>query len=166
MRKPPIFLAAALLILAACGGGSSTPTPAPAAAAPTVAAPTVAAPTAQEVISATLDIVMRDIYFGDDTNNMTNPPRWQVPAGAEVTVNLANKGGLEHNWAIIKQDVDLPIPFMPDQNGDLILWAADLLPAGGTATETFTAPTLPGEYLVICTVAGHYPAMQGRLVVE
>jgi len=161
MRLFPLFLVIVLLSLAACGG-PGTPTPAP---TPTLA-PAAAAPSAQDVIAATLDIVMHDIYFGDDNNNIANPPIWQVPAGAEVTVNLANQGGLDHNWAIIKLDVDLPLPFMPDRNADLIFWSAGVLSAGGKDTETFTAPTVLGEYLVICTVAGHFPAMQGRLVVE
>lgn len=161
MRILSILLAAALLTLAACGG-SSTPTPAP---TPTPT-PAAAAPSAQEVIAATLDVVMHDIYFGDDNNNIANPPIWRVPAGAEVTINLDNQGGLDHNWAIIKKDVELPVPFMPDQNADLILWEGGVLASGGKDTEVFTAPDAPGEYIVICTVAGHYPSMQGRLVVE
>ncbi|MFO7632711.1 MAG: sulfocyanin-like copper-binding protein [Caldilinea sp.] len=162
MRSLSIVLAVAMLALAACGGGSSTPTPAP---TPTPV-PAAAAPSAQDVIAATLEVAMHDIYFGDNNDNISNPPVWTVPAGAEVTVNLDNQGGLDHNWAVIKKDVELPIPFMPDQNSDLILWEGGVLAAGGKDTETFTAPDVPGEYIVICTVAGHYPAMQGILVVE
>lgn len=162
MRSLSIVLAVAMLALAACGGGSSTPTPAP---TPTPV-PAAAAPSAQDVIAATLEVAMHDIYFGDNNDNISNPPVWTVPAGAEVTVNLDNQGGLDHNWAVIKKDVELPIPFMPDQNSDLILWEGGVLAAGGKDTETFTAPDVPGEYIVICTVAGHYPAMQGKLVVE
>jgi len=148
----------AMLLLAACGG-SATPTPTP---APT---PTTA-PSAQQVIAATLDVIMHDIYFGDDSNNIANPPVWRVPAGAQVTVNLDNQGALEHNWAVVKQGVELPIPFMPDQNKDLLFWEAGVLQGGQKDSESFTAPSEPGEYIVICTVAGHYPAMQGRLIVE
>jgi len=121
---------------------------------------------AQEVIAATLDVVMHDIYFGDVSDNISNPPVWTVKAGDAMTINLDNQGGLEHNWAIVKQGVEMPIPFMPDENEDLILWAAGVLQAGEKVSEPFPAPTEPGEYLVICTVAGHYPAMQGKLVVQ
>jgi uncharacterized cupredoxin-like copper-binding protein len=124
------------------------------------------APSAQAVIAATLEVAMHDIYFGEDNNNLAEPPVWRVPAGAEVAVNLENLGGLDHNWAIVQKDAELPVPFLPDQNSDLILWAAGVLAAGEKATNTFTAPVELGEYIVICTVAGHYPAMQGRLVVE
>lgn len=158
MRSLALILAATMLILAACGGGSSTPTPTP--------APAAAEPSAQEVIAATLDVVMHDIYFGANNDNIGNPPVWTVKAGEEVTLNLDNQGGLEHNWAIIKKGVEMPVPFMPDQNSDLILWAAGVLQAGEKKSEPFPAPVEAGEYLVICTVAGHYPAMQGKLVVQ
>ena len=158
MRSLSIILAATMLVLAACGGGSSTPTPTP--------APAAEAASAHEVIAATLDVVMYDIYFGDVSDNISNPPVWTVKAGDAMTINLDNQGGLEHNWAIVKQGVEMPIPFMPDENEDLILWAAGVLQAGEKVSEPFPAPTEPGEYLVICTVAGHYPAMQGKLVVQ
>lgn len=158
MRVLSIVLVAAMLILAACGGGSSTPTPTP--------APAAEAPSAQAVISATLDVVMHDIYFGKDNNNIANPPVWTVAAGQDVTINLDNQGGLEHNWAVVKKDAELPVPFLPDQNQDLLEWSAGNVQAGQKISETFPAPSVPGEYLVICTVAGHYPAMQGKLVVQ
>lgn len=158
MRLLSLLLAATMLILAACGGGSSTPTPTP--------APTAPAASAQEVIATTLDVVMHDIYFGASNDNIANPPVWTVKAGEEATLNLDNQGGLQHNWAVIKQGVEMPVPFMPDQNADLILWAAGVLDAGKKVSEPFPAPTEPGEYLVICTVAGHYPAMQGKLIVQ
>jgi plastocyanin len=150
-----------LWVLSGCGG-SSTPEP----TATPVPAVEQAAPTAQAVIAATLEVAMHDIYFGDNNNNLAEPPVWRVPSGGEVTVNLENLGGLDHNWAIVQKDAELPVPFMPDQNSDLVLWAAGVLLAGEKATDTFTAPVEPGEYIVICTVACHYPAMQGRLLVE
>uniref|UniRef100_A0A7C1JRC4 Blue (type 1) copper domain-containing protein n=1 Tax=Caldilinea aerophila TaxID=133453 RepID=A0A7C1JRC4_9CHLR len=153
-----------MLLLAACGG-SATPTPTPTPTPAPTPTPTTA-PSAQQVIAATLDVIMHDIYFGDDSNNIANPPVWRVPAGAQVTVNLDNQGALEHNWAVVKQGVELPIPFMPDQNKDLLFWETGVLQGGQKDSESFTAPSEPGEYIVICTVAGHYPAMQGRLIVE
>ena len=135
-----ILLVLAALFLAACGGSD-------------------------EAATATIEVVQNDIYFGDSPDNQENPPTWTVPAGAEVTVNLSNNGALQHNWAVVEQGAEVPTPVDPEAADDILLYDTGLLDPGTTATETFTAPAEPGEYLVICTVAGHYPAMQGRLIV-
>ncbi|MBW7885345.1 MAG: hypothetical protein H3C34_22480 [Caldilineaceae bacterium] len=142
------------LFLAACGGSASEPTATPAQQ-----------PSAQEVIATTLDVAMHDIYFGNNNDNINNPPVWTVKAGQEMTLNLDNQGGLEHSWAIVKKDAEIPIPYLPESNPDLLLWQSNNVQPAKQAAEAFTAPTVAGEYVVICTVAGHYPAMQGRLVV-
>lgn len=157
MRLLSVLLVAAMWVLAACGGGSSAPTPTP--------APVADAPSAQEVIAVTLDVAMHDIYFGNDNDNIANPPVWTVAAGSEVTLSLDNLGGLEHSWAIVKDDIELPIPFLVEDHKDLILWSSTNVQAGQKSAETFTAPEA-GKYQVICTVAGHYPVMQGELMVE
>ena len=89
MKTFRLSLVLVALLLAACGGGESTPTPAPTEPA---------AGSAQAELAATLDILMNDIYFGDNSDNLGNPPVWTVTAGSEVSLNLVNKGGLEHNW--------------------------------------------------------------------
>ena len=171
MKKLILLLVVALLV-AACGGGGNptpapTPTAAPAAVAPTEApaAEAPAAGSAQEAIAQVLDVAMHDIYFGDNPDNLTTPPEWTVAAGAEVTVNMQNLGALEHDFAIVNQGEEVPVPFL-DANRDLLFFEAGKLPGGQNATATFTAPTDPGIYTVICTIAGHYPVMQGRLVVQ
>jgi len=73
MRLLSVLLVAAMWVLAACGGGSSAPTPTP--------APVADAPSAQEVIAVTLDVAMHDIYFGNDNDNIANPPVWTVAGG-------------------------------------------------------------------------------------
>ena len=113
----------------------------------------------------TISVVMHDIYYGDNNDNAENPPTWTVTSGAEVTINMDNQGALQHNWAIVKKDEEVPTPFDAEQHGDILLFSSTLLDGGATASDTFTAPE-PGEYTIICTVAGHYPAMQGRLIVE
>jgi len=157
MRLLSVMLVASSLILVACGGGSSTPTPTP--------APAADAPSAQEVIAATLDVAMHDIYFGDKNDNIANPPVWTVTARSEVTLNLDNLGGLEHSWVVVKEDAELPMPFLAEDHKDLVLWSSTNVQAGQKSTETFTAPEA-GKYQVICTIAGHYPVMQGTLVVQ
>lgn len=133
------------LVSAACGGDSTPAEP--------------AAPAGEAI-----NVVMHDIYFGDTNDNHTNPPVWTVTSGATVTVSLDNQGALQHNWAIVKPGAEVPNPFIEAENADLLLFAATPVDGGAQGTATFTAPE-PGEYIVICTVSGHYPMMQGKLVV-
>lgn len=113
-----------------------------------------------------LTVAMHDIYFGDSNDNEANPPKWEVTSGNTINVTAKNEGALEHNWAVVKLGETLPatISSHDEVAGKLL---ADLGNAAGGATKNlrFTAPA-PGEYMVICTVAGHYPAMQGRLIVK
>ena len=145
----------AMVFLAACGGGGRERSS---------GASSDAAESSSGPESVTLDVVLNDIYYGDSPTNADSPPTWTVPAGSEMTINLKNNGALEHNFAIIKKGSEIPIPFVEAEHGDIILEATGLNKAGETTVATLPAPE-PGEYQVTCTVAGHYPSMQGRLVV-
>lgn len=136
----------AALFFTACGGGGEEESSGPEA--------------------TTIEVTQNDNYFGSTPDNADNPPVWNVNAGGQVAVSLTNNGTTEHNWAVIKIDADMPDTFDTEANSDLILHETGLLEAGGEFRESFVAPTEPGEYLVICTVAGHYPSMQGRLNVQ
>lgn len=140
------------IFLAACGGGGAQKTEADAPAAP-------------KAQTVTLNVEENDIYYGKMPDNVTKPPVWEVPAGAKIKVNVKNNGALEHNWAIVKQGADVPEPFVEANSKDIILAQTGLTPAGKSGSYDLTAP-LPGEYKIICTVAGHYPSMQGRLIVK
>ncbi len=65
----------------------------------------------------------------------------------------------------MKPGAEVPNPFIETEHADRLLFDAGVVDGGGKETVTFTAPE-PGEYLVICTVSGHYPIMQGKLVVK
>lgn len=148
-KQLPIFILLLFaLVLAACGGGNDSEETADDSSA-----------------TESFDVVENDIYYGDTNDNGTNPPTWTVSSGSEVTVNITNNGALEHNFAIVRQGETVPNPFVEADSGDIILQDSGLTPAGEQATFTFTAPD-PGEYQVICTVAGHYPLMQGRLIID
>lgn len=115
--------------------------------------------------TASITVDMHDLYFGDENDNIANPPVWTVSAGSEVQLALVNQGGLEHNWAIVEPGAEVPVPYVEEENEDILLYNPGRAQAGETLEATFQAPDV-GEYMVICTVAGHYPVMQGRLVVE
>lgn len=114
----------------------------------------------------TINVEMNDIYFGETNDNATNPPVWTVTSGAEVTATLENKGALEHNWAILKLGETLEgIPYDEATHQSLLLFEANKVPGKQTKQVSFTVSE-PGEYQVICTIAGHSLLMQGKLVVR
>ena len=86
-----------------------------------------------------------------------------VESGQEVTVVLENQGALEHNWILANKAVDVATASDTDA-----LYGANVgyVQGGQTGELTFIAPG-PGEYLFICTVAGHAAGgMVGDFVVE
>lgn len=113
---------------------------------------------------ALLTVDMYDNYYGQTDDNLTNPPVWSVTSGADVVATLVNHGARTHNWAIVKAGVSVPVPYEEGQSGNILLHGIGMVYNHSQTTTTFTAPE-PGEYMVICTVSGHYPAMQGRLLV-
>lgn len=103
-----------------------------------------------------IDVDMKE--FGFDPAEVT------VPAGAEVTLNLTNSGTLDHEWVIISLGEKATAPF-DDDDEDRIFWEKELAP-GETESVTFTAPSDPGEYELVCGTPGHMEAgMVGTLTV-
>ncbi|SRR6266496_588000 len=91
---------------------------------------------------------------------------YTVPAGAEVTVQMRNDGALQHEFAILKLGDHVTPPF-GETDEDKILWELDGVDAGTTKSDTFTAPTQPGSYDVICGIPGHIEkGMIATLVVK
>lgn len=100
----------------------------------------------------------------DMADFMYSPDHWSVPAGAQVTVTLNNKGALDHTWIILKKGVVATTPFGTDQQSN-ILWQAKVT-TGQNQTFEFTAPADPGDYEVICGVPAHLEqGMKGTLTV-
>ncbi len=92
------------------------------------------------------------------------PDKFVVPAGQQITLNLSNKGAVEHEFVIIKKGEQVTIPFNEDDE-DKVYWEHELEP-GKSETVTFTAPSEPGEYEVVCGVEGHLEAgMKATLTV-
>jgi plastocyanin len=103
--------------------------------------------------STSITTTMTDFHF--------EPTTWTVPAGKEITLKLVNNGSVEHDWVLLQKPVTPPA----EQNSSNELFSAQAN-AGETKTVTFTAPSAPGEYKVICTIPGHLEAgMSGKLVV-
>jgi len=94
------------------------------------------------------------------------PAQFTVPAGAEVTLVVKNTGLLEHEFAIMDKDYKVDPPF-GDKDESHIYWELEQVEAGTTKTGTFTAPTEPGDYEVVCGLQGHIErGMVGTLTVK
>lgn len=109
--------------------------------------------------STTLNLTMTDFAFVP--NSLT------VPAGKEITLNLTNSGAVAHDFMIMNlgQELNVQDHLDPEAHANAF-WEQELLEAGQTVKSTFTAPSEPGEYQIVCGVAGHLQAgMQGRLIV-
>ena len=95
---------------------------------------------------------------------MYNPADFTIPAGQEITLELSNNGAVVHDFVIMKLGTDVGEDF-GDEDKANIYWEAELAP-GSSGTYTFTAPSDPGEYQVVCGVKGHYQAgMVAKLTV-
>lgn len=58
--------------------------------------------------------------------------------------------------------------YVPEEGeaADHLIAASDLAGPGETVEVSFTAPEESGKYKYICTFPGHFPQMQGTLIVE
>ena len=99
----------------------------------------------------------------DMTEFAFSPSTITVAAGAEVELTLTNSGALEHEVVIMLKPATLPFDADDEAN---IHWEYEL-ETGESGTMTFTAPTEPGEYQIVCGIAGHLEGgMEGTLIVE
>jgi uncharacterized cupredoxin-like copper-binding protein len=91
---------------------------------------------------------------------------YTVPAGAEVKLNMTDSGSTEHEFAILKKGEHVTPPF-GEKDESKIFWELDGVAPGTTKSGTFTAPTEPGEYDVVCGLPGHIEqGMTATLIVK
>ena len=101
---------------------------------------------------------------GDMTDFMFDPDTFTVPAGETITLELSNNGAVEHEFVIMNFATGVGDDF-GDEDEANIYWEAEL-EAGVSGTFTFTAPSQPGDYQIVCGSEGHYVAgMVGSLTV-
>jgi uncharacterized cupredoxin-like copper-binding protein len=95
---------------------------------------------------------------------MYDPSSYIIPAGQEITLELSNNGAVVHTFIIMKYGTNVGADFGPEDEEN-IYWKAELEP-GTSNTFTFTAPSEPGEYQVVCGTEGHFLAgMSAKLTV-
>jgi uncharacterized cupredoxin-like copper-binding protein len=95
---------------------------------------------------------------------MFEPSDYTIPAGQEITLELSNNGAVVHEFVLMKYGTEVGQDFGPEDEEN-IYWEAEVDP-GSSNTFTFTAPSQPGEYQVVCGTEGHYLAgMVAKLLV-
>jgi len=106
--------------------------------------------------TTTLNMTLTDFMF--------TPNEFTVPAGQEITLNVNNSGAVVHNFVIMNLGQTAGSEYTNDDS-DNVYWKIDLA-AGGSTTATFTAPSEPGEYEVVCSTPGHLQAgMIAKMIV-
>lgn len=106
--------------------------------------------------TTTINVTMTDFQF--------QPNHFTVPAGQEITFNSSNNGAVVHNFVIMKLGTTAGDMF-DDEDIPNVFWEVEIQP-GGTANNSFTAPTESGEYEVVCKTEGHIASgMTAKLIV-
>ena len=104
-----------------------------------------------------LNVTLTDFQF--------TPNQYTVPAGQEITLNLVNTGAVVHNFIIMKLGTTAGDAYDEEDDVNVYWQEVDIQP-GGDISTTFTAPTEPGEYQVVCRTEGHIASgMVGKLIV-
>jgi azurin len=101
-----------------------------------------------------------------------------VTAGRPVELTLTNPDTMEHNLVATQpgraQQIGIAMSADPTaaaaigyvpENDPAVLHHTKMIPAGGSDTLRFIAPTKPGQYEYVCTFPGHYTSMRGVLEV-
>lgn len=154
-RSAGLLLLLCTLLLVSCRGGGGAGTGASGSAV------------VQQAYNETveLNVLINDNFYGETDTNIESPPVWRIPQNSDVIVNMENLGDENHNWAIVREGITVPVPFEEGQASELLEYGAGMVYGQNRTTITLNAPNV-GVYQVICTVEGHYPYMQGVLVVE
>ncbi len=106
--------------------------------------------------STSINVEMTDFAF--------SPDAFIIPAGEEITVNIAHHGLVVHEFIIMKSGTDAGEKFDEQDLPNVYLIVE--VPPNHAHSFNFTAPEQPGDYQIVCGIAGHLQAgMLGMLTV-
>jgi uncharacterized cupredoxin-like copper-binding protein len=106
--------------------------------------------------TAKINVEMTDFAF--------TPNHFTVPAGEEISVNISHHGVVIHEFIIMKAGTDAGDKF--DEADLPNVYLVVEVPPDHAHNFTFIAPAQPGDYQIVCGIAGHLQAgMLGTLTV-
>ncbi len=107
--------------------------------------------------STSINVTMTDFSF--------TPNVFTVPAGKPISFSATNNGAVAHSFVIMQLGHEVQAHFGQADQAN-VFWEQQEVQPGASAQATFTAPTQPGTYQVVCANAGHFEAgMVAKLVV-
>ena len=94
-----------------------------------------------------------------------SPNAFTVPAGASISFTGVNNGAVTHSFLIMQLGYEVKDRFT-DADMQNVYWKKAPIEPGETVTDSFTAPTEPGTYQIVCGEPGHFEAgMVAKLIV-
>ena len=107
--------------------------------------------------STSINVTLTDFQF--------TPNVFTIPAGAQIAFTAVNNGADEHSFIIMQLGKDVKLHFT-DADMQNAYWKKLAIEPGQTVTDTFTAPSQPGTYQIVCGMPGHFEAgMVAKLIV-
>ncbi len=107
--------------------------------------------------TTSINVTMTDFAYAPNT--------FTVPAGKQISFQAQNNGAVAHSFIIMQLGHEVQAHFTQADQANVYWQQAEVQP-GQSAQATFTAPSQPGTYEIVCGNAGHFEAgMVAKLIV-
>ena len=78
-----------------------------------------------------------------------SPNSFTVPAGKRISFSATNNGAVAHSFVIMQLGHEVQAHWDPSDQAN-VFWEQPEVQPGSSAQATFTAPTQPGTYEIVC----------------
>jgi uncharacterized cupredoxin-like copper-binding protein len=107
--------------------------------------------------STSINVTMTDFSY--------SPNVFTVPAGQQISFRAQNNGAVAHSFIIMRAGHEVKDHFTSADQPN-VYWEQAEVDPGQSAQTSFTAPTQPGTYQIVCGNGGHFEAgMVAKLIV-